>query len=204
MEMYPEQKAPLMGTPQPPACPPSYDQATTGQPGYPTQPGCPPQPGYPTQPGYPPAGYPQATQQYGVPPVQYVQQPMQPPQPMHGVQAIPIAVMEKNSVVTVCSNCHQNVQTQVNSSINGFGIGWVIYPICCCWPFAFFVMCMDHFKTWKHTCASCGTLLNEFTPEKSGGVCAGLVCAVITNLILAVCFALGKLTVANMDSNDFY
>merc|ERR1719319_821240 len=93
--------------------------------------------------------------------------------------------MEKHGVKKDCGNCHNRVngwtggKVDVDSSVNKFGIAWFIVSICFFWPFAFFVMCIDCFRTWRHTCSSCGNLITEFTPKASGGTICGLVCTAV-------------------------
>jgi len=107
-----------------------------------------------------------------------------------GTQSYPQAPMEKHGVKRNCGNCHNQVMTSVDSSVNTCGIAWIIFSVIFFWPFAFFVMCIDCFRTWKHTCSSCGNLLTEFTPKASGGTICGLVCTAIVfiSFFLFICF----------------
>merc|ERR1719186_2030510 len=202
---------------QPPECPPSYDQATGA---YPTQPGAypgayPTQPGgYPTQPGgYPtqPGGYPTQHGGYPTQPGGYESKPgayatTQPTYPTmqvtfpntQGANPITTAVMpisqisQREPVRTLCDGCNNQVMTSVRSSLNGSAIAWIIYSFFCCWCFGFFILCMDHFKTWKHTCPNCRKLLKMYNPSPSGGTIACLVCAVVVNVILVILYAIGQ------------
>jgi len=168
-EMYQKQKDTFV-RPQPSTAPPSYEKSIGI---YPTIPG--------TMPGTLPS----------MPETKLTMPDNNPPFP--GTRSYPQAPMEKNGVNRECGNCHNQGMTSVDSSVNKFGIAWIIVSICFFWPFAFFVMCIDCFRTWKHTCSSCGNLLTEFTPKASGGTICGLVCTAIIFIsfflfFLFICF----------------
>jgi len=193
---------------QPAGYPAQQGGYPTQQGGYPTQQG-----GYPAQPGgYPipqdayeskPGAYPTTQPTYPAMQVAYPNAqgayPMSTPAMPISQPLAPVTPMEREPARTVCDGCHNQVVTSVNSSLNGSAIGWIVYSLCCCWCYGFFLLCMDHFKTWKHSCPNCRKVLKEYTPSASGGTIACLVCAIVVNVILAILFIIGKVVGEDYD-----
>ena len=78
------------------------------------------------------------------------------------------AKLEKFPAVTNCTNCNQEVTTNVDKKLSGGGWTWAI--LCCCfgsWILSILVMCMDVFWKFIHYCPRCSKKLAEYRPKCS-------------------------------------
>ena len=95
--------------------------------------------------------------------------------------------LEKHSAATTCSNCHSQVNTNVEDKVSGGG--WIWALLCCLcgsWLLSLLVKCMDCFREWNHYCPRCNTKLATYSPSASSGVIALLALATVGVIALEV------------------